>query len=172
MYRPARSAEGMAATVMFDSPALVSAASPASLCAAAHPASIMITAAASAAARTCPLFIIAPPGIATDPGLTSRCYQRAGRAAARLLIRDPFVPRSCHIRPHCEQNGEPDAPRLPPLTCLRRLVPRLLTIACSAAVLVHELGLVHDDAPDDLPVVQVLVALVDLVEPVSPGDEL
>ncbi|MFZ0082285.1 MAG: hypothetical protein WAL13_24555, partial [Trebonia sp.] len=30
----------------------------------------------------------------------------------------------------------------------------------------------HDDAADDLPVVQVLVALVDLVEPVSPGDEL
>ena len=121
MYSPARSAEGMAATVTFRSPGLVSAASPASRCAAAHPASIMITAAASAAARTCPVFIFAPPGIAADPGLTSRCYQRAGRAAARLLIRDPFVPRSCRIRPHCEQNGEPDAPRLPPLTCLRRL---------------------------------------------------
>ena len=100
MYRPARSAAGMAATVTF----LARPSSPRQGArrrgAAVHPARTMIVAATSAAARTCPVFIIAPPGIATDPGPTSRCYQRAGRAAARLLIRDPFVPRSCHIRPH------------------------------------------------------------------------
>ena len=62
-----------------------------------------------------------PPGHCDRSWTDEPLYQRAGRAGSRLLIRNPFVPRPCHIRPNCEQNGEPDAPRLPPLTCPRRL---------------------------------------------------
>src|SRR5690349_8237797 len=105
MYSPARSADGMAATVTFRSPGLDSAVSPASRYAVLHPASVVITAAASAAARTCQVFIFTPPGIAADPGLTSRCYQRVGRPVAMSPIRNLFVPQMCHKWPHCEQTA-------------------------------------------------------------------
>src|SRR5215813_14508756 len=115
-YRPARSAEGMAATVMFRSPGLDSAFNAASLCAVVHPARTVITAAASRAAPKFRLFIFAPPGSAGDPGLACRCI------SAPAVRRQRYQNVSCWfsnvINGHDVSNAANRAPSLARLTSL------------------------------------------------------